>query len=389
MCRYLSLLVVLLLTVSPVAAGVDEFAVTLRLDERLQTGGNLGKGHHVLAERPGVGRAVLRYDRRHFIVEWQWAEGVAGPAAATMLPAIPAEEPVTFAWQWDAAAGRMQQLVGGVPMRPDPTVEPWDVPPATGLDVVREWPATLTAVRAGPALREILGLDPPPAPDVTGRLGHVLYANKFDLVPEDWVIEGPLRLQVDEGRLVMDSTMPDAVRPEHGHGTIWLPPTLPETYVIDWMFESLGEDGLAMLCFDARPRPIGITDIFDPQLPPRDGTFNDYTAGQLDSMHVSYFADPPHEPSRGTINLRQNRGLILRAIAPTFITGGDGKPVRMRLIRDVNAMWLLADGAVVMHAPLDPPTGGRVGLRQMQWTHAAYDDLTITELHAAGEGASP
>ncbi|MEM8873586.1 MAG: DUF1961 family protein [Planctomycetota bacterium] len=372
-----AMLVVLLF--STVTRG-DEFHVTLRLDEPLQAG-ELETARHTLAERPGVGRAVLRYDRRHLVVEWQWAEGVAGPPSLVMLPVLPADEPVTFAWSWDAEEGSIHMRVGGVLVHGGDT-DAWKAVTADGADVVGDlpdgWSATLEPSPAGSQLRGILGVEQPPVPDLTHRLGEVLYANSLDQTPGDWVIEGPLKLNAADGELLIESTKPDAQRPDHGHGTIWLPPTLPGTYVVDWTFTLRSETGLAIIFFDARPRLVGITDLMDPRLPQRDGTFNDYTAGPLDSMHVSYFAQPPHEPGRGMLNLRENSGLILRAIAPAFPIGD--APVRMRLIRDRDAMWLLADERVVMSASLGDPTGGRFGLRQMQWTRARYDDLTITEL---------
>lgn len=380
--KWLLTLLLTLAIAAPVAAG--EFMVTLTLDEPLVTG-DLPKAEHVLAERPGVGRAVLRYDRRHVIAEWRWAEGIDGPAVSTMLPRVPAGEPVTFGWTWDEAAGSAVMSVGGETVQ-EATGEPWSVPDATGADEPGDLPDGWSAsvgdtTPAGPTLRDVLGIDLPEPPSLDGRLGEVLYATDFSEPPEDWAVEGPLRLTHDGGRLVIDSMKPDAERPEHGHGTIWLPVRTPGTFVIDWTFEPLSDDGLAIVFFDARPRDRTIDDVLDPSLPRRDGGFNGYVAGALDSMHVSYYADPPHEPARGTINLRENKGLILRAVAPAFLKGGDG-PVRMRLVRDAEALWLLADGEAVMHAPLGGPVhGGQVALRQMQWTRAAYDDLTISELH--------
>ena len=383
----------------------------LQLDRPLRSGSGAPKANVTLATLPGVGRAALRIDARELRFGWEWDDAVDAPPAYFRLPELDGGDDgrVTLRWAWNAADARLLETLDGVPQRDTAArfPEPWTVPTPIGpaapgaADDLEPLGLTVIDVRLErDAAIDNGDLPPPPSPgtdatpmDVEDRLGPPLFQTGFDTpgALDGWIIEGPAVPTFENGRLVLRSSKPEARRPDHGHFTLWAPVDLPEAYVVDWTFEPLKREGLAIVFFDARPNVPGVTDLTDPRLEPRDGTFRNYVAGDLDSHHISYYAQAAQNPGRAYANLRKNRGLRLMALGTPALQADDleatPRAVHMRLIRDGHRIQLQADGRVILDATDDDPArfgpplnGGRLGLRQMQWTHAAYDDLTVYPL---------
>lgn len=397
------------------ASGRDVVEVDVRIDAALVSGIKSRRGVTVV-EWEGVGRGRLSADRQHVAMSWAWADGVQGPRSIIQLPALPATgegegdvETLTLRWEWDAEAARFYEFIAGHAQRGLDVRFPdgWELPGGGALSVPHPdggpLPIRVMAVRVGrvetlprseprPSLDRLFGVSTPPAINVAGRLGAVIYENDFaaaDAVA-DWVVEGPMRTTLEDGKLFLESTKPDAQRPDHGHGVFWPPVELPDAYVVDWTFSPRGRPGLAIVFFDTQanlPGRPGVTDLFAPAMPARDGTFSQYWNGPIDAYHLSYFADTPDNPGRGYSNLRKDPGLTLMAVGQPAISADTTAPVRLRLVREGPRIQLLADGRVVIDTTDDAPerfgsalNGGRLGFRQMQWTRGEYDDLTVREL---------
>jgi hypothetical protein len=143
--------------------------------------------------------------------------------------------------------------------------------------------------------------------------------------------------------------------------------------------------GLTIVFFAAKGQ--NGEDIFDPSLPKRDGTFSHYIRGAVKSYHISYFANTPGFLGRATSNLRKNNKFHLLASGPVAVRPGSQQIHRVRLIKDGAHIQLQLDGKVSIDFT-DPggsrygPVygGGKIGLRQMQWTVARYRNFRVWEL---------
>lgn len=209
--------------------------------------------------------------------------------------------------------------------------------------------------------------------------GALLYATDFDspAAVEGWVMEGPGVVEHRDGGMEMFS--PD----QRYHHVYWAPLVLPESFVAEWTVRNLDVDaGLCIVFFAATGR--GGEDIFDPGLRSRDGTFTQYTEGDLANYHISYYADGKGDPQRETANLRRNPGFHHVQAGGPGVPLFDTAPHRVRLVKLGAHIAMTVDERVVVNWVDDgehgaPHGGGRFGLRQMQWTRFHYSDLSIRE----------
>lgn len=222
------------------------------------------------------------------------------------------------------------------------------------------------------------GLDPDLAPPTFER-GALLYTTTFDSpeAVDGWVMEGPGVVEHRDGGLEMFS--PD----ERYHHVYWAPPILPSSFVAEWTVRNLEVDaGLCIVFFAATGRHG--EDIFDPALRSRNGTFTQYTNGDIANYHISYYADGKSDPQRETANLRRNPGFHHVQAGGPGVPLFDTEPHRVRLVKLEAHIAMYVDDRLIVNwvddgghgAPLE---GGRLGLRQMQWTRFHYSDLSIWE----------
>lgn len=230
-------------------------------------------------------------------------------------------------------------------------------------------------------------LDPvlPDDGDAPFSQGELLYNN--DLASEadlqGWRMEGPGSLHFADGWLEMWS--PD----QENHHVLWCPEDFPASFVAEWEAQNLNPEwGLCIVFFAA----LGVQgeDIFDPTLPPRDGEFMQYVKGAIKSHHISYYANVPHEPARGRANLRKNNQFVLLQSGLEGIPSLSREVHRLRLVKDGGWIRFYVDGRKVIdyldegvdHGPV--LEGGKIGFRQMKWTHFRYRDFRVWSLVASG-----
>ena len=116
------------------------------------------------------------------------------------------------------------------------------------------------------------------------------------------------------------------------------------------------------------------------------GIFTDYTKGAMNDYHISYYANGRDNPNRETANLRKNKGFNL------VQTGEIGIPVqstaihKMKLVKSGGKILLYIDDRKVIDWTDDGIKygkileEGKIGFRQMQWTHFAYRNFKVWEI---------
>jgi hypothetical protein len=325
------------------------------------------------------------------------------------MPELPG--PATYLMQitWDANRGLHNAYVNGVPLQElGMSYPPWEFKKTAREVKTFDGPVTVSELKVqsryltAEAAREsvptelrgqnarVFGQGDRAAPiETESRRGRLLLDNSLASRNEvrDWVLEGPGEITFADGWMQMRSTKPDASRGENGHIVYWCPQDFPERFVAEWEIQLVEEFGLCIVFFAAEG--AGGEDIFDPGLPTRDGTFAHYIRGAINSYHISYYASTPGTRGRITSNLRKNNKFYLMSSGPIAIPAGSDRVHRMRLIKDGNHIQLQADGRVSIDF-IDPggdrygPVygGGKLALRQMQWTVGCYRNLRVWELLA-------
>jgi hypothetical protein len=208
---------------------------------------------------------------------------------------------------------------------------------------------------------------------------ELIYSTDFDDEAElgNWVREGGESATIVDGRLRLQ-TGPSAEQGQHI--VFWLKREIPPDFLAEWQFRPYDkQNGLTIVFFNARGR--NGESIFDPKLAPRDGTFVQYTNGDLDAYHISYYAG-----HRGSVNLRKNHGFLLAAIGSEYVHGAPPETFHtITLLKQGGTIRLAVDGKVSLKFDDDGQTYGPIhdhsgwfGLRQMfQAWYTEYDDLRI------------
>lgn len=215
--------------------------------------------------------------------------------------------------------------------------------------------------------------------------GDVLYTATFadQQSVAGWRMEGNAVVSFRDGWMEMYS--PD----KSAHHVFWAPHDFPDSFIATWQVQNLAiESGLLIVFFAAKGE--NGEDIFDAALPVRDGTFDQYTEGKIRSYHLSYYANVAHEPGRSHVNLRKNNTFSL------LQSGDNGIPTESVAIHNIRLvkqgahirLWI-DDRKVIDYVDNQPVVdgvdtgvalgGGKIGFRQMQWSHFRYRNF---EVHA-------
>lgn len=216
--------------------------------------------------------------------------------------------------------------------------------------------------------------------------GRLLYDNSLGDRKNinDWIMEGPGTTEFIHGWMQMYSPN------EQGHHVFWCPMEFPDSFIAQWEVQNLKFDaGLVIVFFAAKG--VNGEDIFDPALPARDGTFDQYTLGKINSYHISYYANAAHNPDRAHANLRKNNTFSLLQQGEKGIATLSKDVHHIRLIKQAQHIQLFIDDRKVIDYIDDQPMvsdvdtgsalqGGKIGFRQMQWTHFQYRNFKVWDL---------
>ncbi|WP_349318530.1 DUF1961 family protein [Chitinophaga sp. MM2321] len=211
--------------------------------------------------------------------------------------------------------------------------------------------------------------------------GKLIYQNTLSAgnTLHDWVMEGPGKLEFKNGWMEMYA--PDK-KWDH---VFWCPQEFPSSFIAEWDVQNLyTEEGLLIIFFAATGDQG--QSIFDPGMPARDGTFKYYNKGRINCYHISYYANNPKLPDRDNSHLRKD---------PLFAmlqTGKEGIPTKsaavhhIRLIKNKAHIIMLVDDRKIIDYEDDGKTfgpvyqSGRIGFRQMRWSHCRYKNFKVWEI---------
>jgi hypothetical protein len=213
---------------------------------------------------------------------------------------------------------------------------------------------------------------------VKGRLLYKTSMNCPNSV-KNWRMEGPGKLEFKDGWMHMYSPN------EKMHHVFWCPNSFPESFIAEWDAQNMETDAGLCIVFFAAKGEKG-EDIFDPNLPERTGIFRQYTLGKIVSYHISYYANTPGNPDRPHANLRKNNKFILVQEGKRGIPAKSRKVHKVRLIKDGPHIVMFIDDRKIIdwtddgkkYGPVH--TDGKIGFRQMKWTHFRYRNLKVWAL---------
>ncbi len=206
----------------------------------------------------------------------------------------------------------------------------------------------------------------------------LLYFNSLSSKEEmnHWIMEGAGNTEFKNGWMQMFSLN------NREHHVLWCPIDFPESFIAEW--EVQNQDVSAGLCivFFAAKGQHG-EDIFATSLPKRNGDFNGYIKGAINNYHISYYANGRDEPGREIANLRKNKGFY------KVQSDNPGIPIRstamhrIKLIKYLGKIIMYIDDRKVIDWTDDGKHfgallgSGKIGFRQMKWTHFAYRNFKV------------
>lgn len=206
--------------------------------------------------------------------------------------------------------------------------------------------------------------------------GKCLYAMDLQdtTALSDWIMEGKGRKEVKDGWINLFSPG------EAGHWVMWYPNNLPMDFIAEWEVQNLHpEAGLCIVFFAATG--VQGEDLFSSNLAQRKGVFKQYTQGDINNYHISYYANNPREWGRVKTNLRKNKGFKKVQSMREGIPKSSTQIHRCRLMKVGGRILFYVDERLVIDWKDEQPWGGgKFGFRQMKWTNFRYRNLKIWEV---------
>ncbi|MFY0653185.1 MAG: DUF1961 family protein [Cyclobacteriaceae bacterium] len=210
--------------------------------------------------------------------------------------------------------------------------------------------------------------------------GELIYQNKLsnekDL--EMWVMEGPAKSEFKENWMHMYS--PE----EKGHHVLWCPEDFPDSFIAEWELQNMEPDaGLCIVFFSAKGSKG--EDIFDPSIKKRDGVFRKYTKSDTNNYHISYYANAGGN-GRGVSHLRKNAGFNRVKVGAMGIPLNSTSVHKIKLIKNGDRITMYLDDNKIIDWLDDGKEfgavlgGGKIGFRQMQWSHFRYRNFKVWAL---------
>ena len=319
------------------------------------------------------------------------------------LPRLPGKEWIHVAVRWDAREGIWNAYLDGTPFYFETQrLSPWtpvsadeltlgvgggelggelaEVRISSSADMSRERDRLKQSGQAG-RLDGLLGTNALGTLEVGTLKGKLLYAAGLDTPPRPaWIMEGPGETDFTADGVVLSSGQPEG--PE-GHIVYWCPKSFPDSFVAEWDFQLLSENGLCIVFFGADGNAG--RDLFDPALTPRTGVYAQYINGDMHAYHISYYANMP-DVARRVSNLRKSPGFFLMSNGPSLLGENPGGTHHVTLVKQGGRIRLAVDGQLCISYTDTGETyggtygAGKLGLRQMSWTRAQYRNFRVYAL---------
>ncbi len=224
--------------------------------------------------------------------------------------------------------------------------------------------------------------NPVPKIPISYNKKNLFYENKFSnsLDINDWSLEGESEVLIKDGWLEMYS--PD----QKAHHVFWCPKELPSDFMAEWELQNLNPDaGLCIVFFAAKG--INGKDVMHPSLIKRNGVFRQYTQGDLNNYHISYYANNPKKPSRPFAHIRKNKGFVTVQYGEQGIPASSTFVHKVNLVKKENHITMTIDGREIINWKDDGNKYGPVlqegkfAFRQMQWSHFRYRNFKVWNIN--------
>lgn len=212
--------------------------------------------------------------------------------------------------------------------------------------------------------------------------GPMVYSNALAQADSlsTWVMEGPAELTFADGWMRMHAPQ------QTGHHVMWCPQEFPANFVAEWEVKNNNtEAGLCIVFFSAKG--LKGQHITGKALKPRNGTFKQYTKGDMRNYHISYYANTPAEKSRPFAHLRKNPGFKKVHVGKAGIPAGSTEVHLIQLLKNNGLIQLRINNQLVIDWQDDGTSFGAVleegyiGFRQMKWTDFSYRDFRVWKLN--------
>ena len=213
------------------------------------------------------------------------------------------------------------------------------------------------------------------------KKGKLLYENTMVSKSEisNWIMEGPAELKFHDDWMHMYS--PD----EKGHHVFWCPEDFPKSFIAEWELQNIETDaGLCIVFFSSLGKDG--KDIFDPTIKARDGVFRKYTQSDINCYHISYYANGKDKPGRVISHLRKNAGFHKVQVGKAGIPEKSKEIHKVQLIKNGDRIIMKIDEREIINWLDDGEQygavlgKGKIGLRQMKWTHFRYRNFKVWSL---------
>ena len=373
------------------------------IDKEYRNGMN-PKGKQVtLLEVPDILRIQLQAAPTVVTLNWQWRMK-GGSRLSLNVPQLPGNAWYYLVFRWDCNTGLFDGFLNGVPLRiPGTRVTKWELKEQMvsfkadnsieELEVSKDiWTEgkirSHTEERPHIDVASLIGFGSKILfKDVEHLKGSLLYAPDFAKQDDvnNWRMEGPGVFEINkEGWLTMESTEADKGPAGEGHIVFWTPEVFPESFIAQWEFQPLSYYGLCIVFFAAKGK--NGEHLFDPRLNKRFGIFKQYTMGDINCYHISYYANIPANPGRITTNVRKNYGFFLVSNGQPAIPAGSKEVHKITLVKRGGHIRLGVNGLSIIDWTDDGMQygpvlgGGMIGLRQMKWMKGRYRNFKVWAL---------
>ena len=172
----------------------------------------------------------------------------------------------------------------------------------------------------------------------------VLYQNKFSTPDyiKDWVLEGDAKVFIKNNWLEMYS--PD----QKSHHVFWCPKEIPANFIAEWELQNLNTDaGLCIVFFAAKG--INGKDVMHASQKKRTGIFKQYTKGDLNNYHISYYTNNPKKPDRPFSHIRKNKGFVVVQYGEKGIPADSKSIHKVQLVKKENQITMAIDGREIIN----------------------------------------
>ena len=214
----------------------------------------------------------------------------------------------------------------------------------------------------------------------------------------EWIAEGWGGADVCDGKLWVAPVALDTCgererspASEPSHMVVWNKNRFPADMMFEFTVNHHGSDNGLTLVFFAAEGAQG-QDIFDLELPSRNGIYRNYNKGRLRNYTVSYWSrnKKPSLVAKGeqyTNRIRKNPGANIIATDDSLTDKCNDCDFKVRILKVAGNISVEINGVVANHVvdPDAPHGGGYIGLRSMEGVDkVSYDDFkvwSVTELN--------